>query len=432
MTSPARDAPARPARAPSLLRHHDFRQVWMGDTVSVFGVEVVGFVVPIIAVTTLAATELQMGLLATAQMLAFLLIGLPAGAWVDRMRKKDVIIRGDLARAAVLLTLPVAWAFDALTMAQLYAVVFLVGCITVFFDVANQSYLPEIVPAEQISEGNAKLSASQQTARVAGPTVAAWLLRILGGPWAVAVTAVCMGLSSLFVSRVEAPSRRPHPATREPLWQEIRTGLAFVVRQPLLVRIVACTGMSNFANTITTTLFVLFAIRELGLTETDLGLLFSIMAVGGVLGALSSDRLARLIGEGRTIPVSALLWSSAMLALPLAAYVSSPMPVLVAGGFLSGGLVVVYNVTQVSFRQRLCPPRLLGRMNGSIRFLVWGPIPVAALLAGVLGERLGALTTMWVGATLGLLSALPVLLSPLVRMRELPRSVDSLGAARGD
>lgn len=403
----------------------------MGDTVSVFGVEIVGFAVPIIAVTMLAATELQMGLLAAAQMLAFLLIGLPAGAWVDRMRKKDVIIRGDLARAAVLLTLPAAWAFDALTMAQLYVVVFLVGCITVFFDVANQSYLPEIVPAEQISEGNAKLSASQQTARVAGPTVAAWLLRIIGGPWAVAVTAVCMGLSALFVSRVEAPSARPNRATREPLGQEIRVGLAFVVRQPLLVRIVASTGMSNFANTITTTLFVLFAIRELGLTETDLGLFFSIMAVGGILGAVSSDRIARLIGEGRTIPLSALLWSAAMVALPLAAYVSSPMPVLVAGGFLSGGLAVVYNVTQVSFRQRLCPPHLLGRMNGSIRFLVWGPIPVAALLAGVLGEQLGALTTIWIGATLGMLSAVPVLLSPLVRMRELPRSLDSLGGRQG-
>ena len=138
----------------------------MGDTVSVFGIEIVGFAVPIIAVTVLAATEFQMGLLATAQMLAFLLIGLPAGAWVDRMRKKHVIIRGDLVRAALLLTLPAAWALDVLSMAQLYVVVFLVGCITVFFDVANQSYLPEIVDPDQISEGNAKLSASQQTAAI--------------------------------------------------------------------------------------------------------------------------------------------------------------------------------------------------------------------------------------------------------------------------
>ncbi|MCA1780637.1 MAG: MFS transporter [Dermatophilaceae bacterium] len=426
MTSPDPDAPPRDGRAPSLFRHHDFRQVWMGDTVSVFGVEIVGFAIPIIAVTVLAATELQMGLLATAEMLAFLLIGLPAGAWVDRMRKKHVIIRGDLLRAALLLTLPAAWALDMLSMTQLYVVVFLVGCITVFFDVANQSYLPEIVASDQISEGNAKLSASQQTARVAGPTVAAWLLRVIGAPWAVGVTALFMALSALFVSRVRTPSARPNPALREPLAQEIRAGLAFVVRHPLLVRIVACTGLSNFANAITTTLFVLFAIRELGITETDLGLLFSVMAVGGILGAISSDRLARVLGEGRIIPLSALTWSVAMFSLPLSAYVSSPMPLLMAGGFLGGGLVVVYNVTQVSFRQRLCPPHLLGRMNGSIRFLVWGPIPVAAFLAGVLGQQFGALTTMWIGATLGMLSALPVLLSPLVRMRELPCSLDAL------
>ena len=431
MTSPAPDPALAPGRAPSLFRHHDFRQVWMGDTVSVFGVEIVGFAVPIIAVTALAASEFQMGLLATAQMLAFLLIGLPAGAWVDRMRKKQVIIRGDLLRAALLLTLPAAWMLDVLSMAQLYVVVFLVGCITVFFDVANQSYLPEIVAPEQISEGNAKLSASQQTARVAGPTVAAWLVRVVGGPWAVGVTAVCMGLSALFVSRVRTPSARPNPATREPLVQEIRAGLAFVVRHPILVRIVASTGLSNFASAVTTTLFVLFALRELGISETDLGLLFSVMAVGGILGAVGSDRLARLVGEGRIIPLALLGGSAAMLTVPLSASVASPMPVLLVGGFISGALVVVYNVNQVSFRQRVCPPRLLGRMNGSIRFLVWGPIPVAAFLSGVLGEAFGALTTMWIGALLGLLSALPVLLSPLLRMRRLPRSLDALAGDRG-
>lgn len=430
MTSPARHPAVAAGRAPSLFRHHDFRQVWMGDTVSVFGVEIVGFAVPIIAVTALAATEFQMGLLATAQMIAFLLIGLPAGAWVDRLRKKQVIIGGDLLRAALLLTLPGAWMLDVLSMAQLYVVVFLVGCITVFFDVANQSYLPEIVQPEQISEGNAKLSASQQTARVAGPTVAAWLVRVAGGPWAVGVTAVCMGLSALFVSRVRTPSARPNPADREPLGQEIRAGLAFVIRHPLLVRIVASTGLSNFASAVTTTLFVLFALRELGISETELGLLFSVMAVGGVLGAVGSDRLARVVGEGRIIPLALLGASTAMLTVPLSASVASPMPVLLVGGFISGALIVVYNVNQVSFRQRVCPPGLLGRMNGSIRFLVWGPIPVAAFVSGVLGEAFGALTTMWIGALLGLVSSLPVLLSPLVRMRSLPRSLDALAGDR--
>lgn len=408
-----------------LWHHHDFRQLWLGDTVSVFGMQLVGLALPLMAVQLLGAGALQMGVLSAVQMLAFLLIGLPAGAWVDRWRKKRVLVLGDLTRAGLLLTLPLAWLGGVLSMWQLYVVAFATGCVTVFFDVANQSYLPELVEPEQIADGNGRLQASQQTALIAGPAAAAALVRWVGSPLTIAVTSVCMAASSLFVSRIRHVEQRPDPAQRRPLAREVAEGLRFVRGQPLLVRITACTGLSNFANAWVDALVILYALRVLGLRETDIGLVFSAAAVGGLLAAVTAARAARVVGEGRIIPVAAVLMAVTGLSTPLAA-VWPPVPTLVVGGFLGSWAVIVYNITQVSFRQRLCPRRLLGRMNASVRFLVWGPIPLGALLGGVAGHRLGLLPAVWVGVSLFAVSALPVLFSPLLRMRELPRSLDAL------
>lgn len=416
-----------PAAAPpaSLWRHHDFRLLWAGDTVSVFGMQFVGLAMPLMAVQLLRADAFQMGLLATLQSLAFLLISLPAGAWVDRWRKKVVLVLGDLLRAALLLALPAAWLLDALAMWQLYLVATLVGVVTVFFDVANQSYLPEIVAGEQIGDGNGKLQASQQTAMVVGPAAAAGLVRVVGSPLTIAVTSICMALSSLFVSRIRHREQVSDRTSRRPLATEIREGLAFVLGQPLLRRIVACTGLTNLASSAVFALFVLYVVRTLGLAETTLGLVMSVGAVGGILGAVTSSALTRVVGEGRVIPLASVVGAGAALSAPLAS-VLPPVPTLVVGWFLMSWGVVVYNVAQVSFRQRLCPRPLLGRMNASIRFLVWGPMPVGAFLGGVLGRELGVLPALWIFSLVGLLATLPVVLSPLVTMRELPRELDRL------
>ncbi len=419
MTTPS-DAPRR-----SLWHHHDFRQLWLGDTVSVLGAQFVGLAMPLMAVQLLGADAFQMGLLAALESLAFLLVSLPAGAWVDRWRKKLVLVLGDLLRAALLLTLPLAWLLDALTMGQLYAVALGVGCITVFFDVANQSYLPEIVDGGQIGEGNGKLQASQQTAGVVGPAAAAGLVRLVGSPLTIAVTAVCMALSALFVSRIRHREQAPDPAARRPLRTEIREGMAFVLGHRLLRRIVTCTGLSNLASSAVFGLFVLYVVRTLGLAETTLGLVLSVGAVGGLLGAVSSGRFARFVGEGRAIPVAAVVSGLAMLSTPLAS-VLPPVPTLLVGGFVTSWAVVVYNIAQVSFRQRLCPRPLLGRMNASVRFLVWGPMPVGAFVGGLLGREIGVVPTLWIFASVAVLAALPVLLSPLLGMRTLPRELDAL------
>jgi predicted MFS family arabinose efflux permease len=239
-----------------------------------------------------------------------------------------------------------------------------------------------------------------------------------------------MALSSLFVSRIVHHEDAPDPAARRPLVEEVKEGMAFVLGHPLLRRIVACTGLTNLASSAVFALYVLYAITTLGLSETTLGLVMSVSAVGGILGAVSSERFGRLVGEGRAIPISAVTSGVAMLTVPLAS-VLPPVPTLVVGGFLIFWAVVVYNVVQVSFRQRLCPKPLLGRMNASIRFLVWGPMPVGAFLGGVLGQQLGVVPTMWIFSSLAVLGALPVVLSPLVGMRRLPRELDALAADVG-
>ena len=403
----------------SLFRHADFRRLWAAETVSQVGTQVTLLALPVVAVSLLDATPLQMGVLTALETAAFLLIGLPAGAWVDRWRRKRVLVAADLVRAAVLATLPVAYLLDVLTLGQLFVVAAVTGTATVFFDVAYQSYLPTLVDRDQLVDGNGKLEASRAVAQVAGPGVTGVLLRVLGAPLLVAVDAVSFLLSALFLGRIRTPDTAPDRAARRRLRTEIAEGLSFVVRHPLLRRIVACTGTSNLFSSITTTLLVLYALRELELSESVLGLVFSAGAVGGLVGAATAARVARRVGEGRAIPVSIAVMVPFTALTPLAA-AGAPLVLLTVGQLGFSWAVVVYNVTQVSFRQRLCPPRLLGRMNASVRFLVFGTMPLGALLGGVLGTWLGVLPTLWIAVGGQVLAAGWVVLSPLTGMRELP------------
>ena len=412
----------------SLAGHPDgmnFRRLWVGDTFSQFGTQVGIIVLPLLAVSVLGADEFEMGLLATFETLAFLVIGLPAGAWVDRMRKRDVLVVADLVRGLALLTLPAAWLLETLTFPLVLVVATVVGVATVFFDVAYQSYLPSLVPSERISEGNAKLQVSQSVAQIAGPGVGGVLVRALGAPLVILLDALSYFASVLFLLRIrhrEGPIRR----SGKRLHSEIGEGLTFVFREPLLRRIVATTALGNLAQSVTNSMLVLYAIRDLGIGETGLGLALSVGAVGGLAGALLAEPLLKRVGEGRTIALALLPALPTHMLVPLAAAQAGPAAVAMIATTMAvlglGG--VVYNVAQVSFRQRLCPRPLLGRMNASVRFVVWGVMPVGAFLGGVVGSRFGVLTALWVGVAGQALAVLPVLLSPLVRMRDLPRGLD--------
>lgn len=405
----------------TLWRDRNFLTLWSGQSLSQFGSQITELAIPVLAVLLLQANELQMGFLNAAGVAAFLVIGLPAGAWIDRMSKRRVMIWSDFVRAIALAAIPALWMLGWLHMWQLYAVALVIGVATVFFDVSYQSLIPSLVTPQQIAEANGKLESTHQIANLAGPAVGGGLISLIGAPIAILAT-VGTYLASAVALLLTRDNEAPHEKSdRRPLRQEIGEGLRWVFGNPLLRRIVATTGVSNLFGTLGFTLLPLFILRDLELSPASMGLIFSLAAVGGLAGAAATPYIVRYLGEARAIPVGAIGFSTMTVFIPLAAMIPAfAFPLLVAQGFFASFAVLVYNITQVTFRQRITPPRLLGRMNASIRFCVWGVMPIGALAAGVLGAWLGVVPTLWISAIGQVLSVLFVVIGPFWAMRELP------------
>ncbi|WP_285502010.1 MFS transporter [Actinokineospora sp. NBRC 105648] len=407
----------------TLRAHPGFRLLWTGDTIAQFGAAVGNIVLPLLAVGLLHATPAEMGVLTAAENAAFLLIGLPAGAWVDRLRSKPLMIRMDLARAVLLLSIPVAGWFGVLTFPQLVAVALAVGGCSVFFDVAYQSYLPSLVGREHLMEGNAKLQASHSAAQFGGPAIGGALTQLLGAVSTLLSTGMGYLASAFFLSRITATEPAPvRPATPD-LRAEVAEGLRFVLSDQRLRAIVGCTSTFNLFFGVENAVFVLFLARSVGLGEAAIGLVVGLSGAGGILGALASARIIRLVGQAKAIWLVPTVGSLFGLLVPLAE-ADWRVGVAVAGFFIVNFTAVVYNVAQVSFRQGICPDHLLGRMNASIRFIVWGTLPLGALAGGALGTWLGVRETLWIAAVGWVLAGLWVIFSPL-RTAE-----DPLGAAQ--
>ncbi|WP_086666476.1 MFS transporter [Lentzea kentuckyensis] len=403
----------------ALWGHPDFRRLWIGDTISQFGANVGMTVIPLLAAGVLNATPFEMGLLAAASTIAFLLIGLPAGVWVDRMRRKPLMIAMDVVRAALMLSVPVAWWLDLLDLPQLIVVSLAAGVCTVFFDVAYQSYLPSLVGRGQLVEGNSKLQASLSVAEVSGPAIGGYAAQLLGAANGVLATGLGYLSSAFFLVRIKtvepAPERHPDPQLR----REIAEGLRFVFGNTTLRMIVACTGTSNFFHGVQNAVMVLFLLQTVGLSEGTAGLVLSAGGVGGVLGAALAYRIGVLVGQARMIWLIPLVTWPFILVLP---FVSGGWGLVLpmAGLAVTAFGIVVYNVGQVSYRQAICPDQLLGRMNASIRWVVWGATPLGALLGGGLGSWIGIVPTLWVSVIGSVLGMVWLLLSPLRSMRDLP------------
>ncbi len=412
----------------ALWGHSDFRRLWMGDTISQFGANVGMTVVPLLAAGVLNATPFEMGLLAAASTMAFLVIGLPAGVWVDRTRRKPLMIAMDVSRAALMLSVPAAWWLDLLALPQLIVVSLAVGVCTVFFDVAYQSYLPSLVGRGQLVEGNSKLQASLSVAEMSGPAIGGYAAQFLGAANSVLATGLGYLSSAFFLVRIKtvepAPERHPDSHLR----REIAEGLLFVFGNVTLRMIVACTGTSNFFHGIQSAVMILFLLNTVGLSEGTAGLVLSAGGVGGVLGAAFAYRIGLLVGQARMIWLVPLLTWPFTLTLP---FVSDGWGLVLpmAGAAVSVFGIVVYNVGQVSYRQAICPDHLLGRMNASIRWVVWGATPLGALLGGGLGSWIGIVPTLWVALAGSVLGMVWLLISPLRTMRDLPAgtSVDAHG-----
>lgn len=409
----------------SLLFHHDFRLLWTGDAISQVGTMITMIAMPLLAVRTLHATAFEVGLLAASEFFAFLVIGLPAGAWVDRMRRRNVMITADLGRVVTLGSVPIAASFGVLTIWQLYAVALLTGALTVFFDVSYQSYLPFLVGRERLVEGNAKLQATQSVAQVAGPSVGGLLVQLLTAPYAIATDAASYLWSALWVGAIRRREPKPQRAADPNLLREIREGVAFIVRHPILRAIAGCTGTTNLWNSGGQAMLIVLLARTLHLSAGVIGALMSAGAVGGLLGAISVRRLVGWLGEGPLMWMSVAIMSPAALLWPfLRRDWTLGLFVVTQLAMFAGN--VIYNITQVSLRQRLCPERLLGRMNASMRFLVWGPMPIGALLGGALGSTIGIRPALLVSAIGSSLAFLWVYFSPLRWLREVPDEAENI------
>jgi len=411
-----------------LWRHRDFLKLWSAETISQFGSQVGGLALPLVAILVLDATVFEVAALTTVEFLPFILFTLPAGVWVDRLPRRPILIVGDFGRAALLVSVPIAYVADTLTLGQLFVVGFLVGIFQVFFDVAYQSYLPSLVERNQIIEGNSKFEISRSAAQVGGPGLAGGLVELFTAPYAVLLDAISFLASGLFILRIRKEEPRPEVATidgRKPsMWTDLKEGLRFVLGNPNLRAQAGCTATSNLFSSVAFSILLVFAVRELGLSAGVIGIIFSIGAAGSLAAALTATRVSRRFGIGPTSIVAAALFGPTMLLIAFAPAGNGAIPFLVAAMLVFGYTVVVYNIVQVSYRQAICPPRLQGRMNSVIRFIVWGTIPIGTLLGGALATWIGMRETIVVGAIGGGLGALFLLFSPQRHLHETPEPID--------
>jgi MFS family permease len=408
-----------------LWRHPDFLRLWAGQTVSLFGSAVTEIALPLTAIALLGASAAEMGVLRAVEYLPFLLAGPFVGVWVDRRRRRPLLVAADLGRAALLASVPVAWWLDRLTVAQLYAVAFLVGGLTVVFDVSSQSFRPTLVGREQLAEGNGKLEVSESVAQMGGPGLGGLLLQVLTAPVALLVDALSFVLSALCLGSIRATEPAPCPqAGQAGLWREIGEGWRLLRRRPELRAMAGYAGSQQLGMNALLTVYLLYLSRELRLGPALIGLLVVAAGPGTLLGATLAGPLGRRFGLGPTLVGSALLTGGGALLIPLA---DGPRPVqlgLIAAGWFLLGLSSVYDILALSLRQAVTPERLRGRVNASMSVVFWGAMPIGALLGGLLGQAIGFRPALVAGAVGTLLASLWVVRSPLPALRKLPPAAD--------
>jgi MFS family permease len=415
------------SRFEGLWRHPDFLKLWTGETISLLGSHITVLALPLTAVLVLQATPFQMGILGAARFAPFLLVTLLAGVWVDRHRRRPILIAANLGRAALMGLIPLLAFLGQLRMEYLYVIVFFVGMLTVFFDLAYQSYLPALVNRRQLVEANSKLQASASAAEVGGPGLAGILVELFAAPLAILLDALSFLVSSIMLVLIHKPEPAPTAHQHQHgILHEIGEGMRVTFGNPYLRAISGEAATYNMFSQVIETVFVLYATRELGIGPGLLGFIIAAGSIGALLGSLLAGYAAQRWGTGPVIIGAMLLACLAPILIPLAAgsfVIILLFPIL---AYLLGGIgVAISNVHVVSLRQTITPDRLLGRMNASYRLVIFGTLPVGALLGGVLGDSIGLRATLAFGA-LGLLSAvLWVLFSPVPRLRQLPAVQES-------
>jgi MFS family permease len=405
-------------------RHPDFTRLWAGQTVSGIGSQVTLVALPLLAITTLHASTLQVGLLAGSETVPFLLVGLPAGVWVDRWRRRPVLVVADAGRGLLLSSIPLAHVLGLLHMGQLYAVAVGTGVLTVFFDVAYQAYVPSLVEGVDLLDANARLEVSMSAAATVGPGIGGVLVQAVSAATAILVDTISFAVSAVVLLRLRTPEAAPEPHAGDAagsMVASVREGLRYVLGHRLLRVVAIKGGVYTLFAALSMAVFLVYAVRDLHVSAASIGLMFSVGGGALVVGSALMARLGKRLGVGTTLTLGALLQSSSFLLVPLAPR-SHPMPFFVAAIAIESLFAPMWNVTQISLRQTVTPSRMHGRMTATMRFITWGALPLGSLAGGLLGSAIGRHATLWIGAVGGALSAVPVLLGPLARLREMPEA----------
>ncbi|TYB57465.1 MFS transporter [Nonomuraea sp. PA05] len=386
----------------------DFRRYVTADGFSQFGTHVTRVALPLVALLVLDAGPLELGLLSAAEMLGFLLFGLPAGVWVDRLRRKPILVTADVLRAVSLASIPIAALFGVLTLAQLYAVAVIVSTATAFFDVAHLSFLPSIVTKEQLPKGMGALESVRSLAVLFGPGLGGWLVQVLTAPIAIVADAVSYLISATLLATVKA---KETPSGERVSLME---GLRYVLGHPILRLIGLVGAMNMFTSGIWAIVQPLYLVKELGVSAAAYGLMISGAGAGGLLGALLAPRVIARFGHGPT------MYGAAVLLMPLFVLVAFTGPgwrlaLFPIGMALISLAGVMLNVAQGSYRQAICPEALRGRMNASLRFLTWGSLPLGGVVGGLLGEAVTVHQLLWISCLGAAAAFLPYVLVPAVR-----------------
>jgi MFS family permease len=400
----------------SLFDRPDFVRLWSAQGLSLFGSEITVIALPLTAVLVLGVSPSQMGFLAAAEKLPFLLVGLLAGALVDRLKYRAVLVTADVGRAVLLGIIPVTAVFGLLRIELLYAIALLTGILTVFFDIAWQCYLPALVERDQLAESNSKLEATRSVSEMAGPILGSGLLTLVAAPFLIGIDALSF-LASAACLRSIRVNPQPDTAPRKSIVKDIAQGIQLVAKHPLLRPIAVCSATLNLFCQMMLAIYILYVTRTLALPPPTIGLVFGLGSLGGLLGAVLAGRAAKRFGTGPTIVAAAALSGIGGLGMTLAASAgpATLVVLIVAQAILMVG-VPMYNINQVSLRQAITPPNLRGRVNATMRCIVWGTMPLGSLLGGFMAETLGLLPTIAVAGAGMLLASALVAFSPVLHL----------------
>jgi MFS family permease len=403
----------------SLSEDPDFRRLFAADAVSKVGTQVSYLAVPLLALHVLHATARQIGFIGALGSLAFLLVGLPAGVWVERTRRRRIMVIADLSRSVLMGSLPLAWVLHRLTLIQVYAVVGIVGLATVFFDVASGAYVPHLVGRDQFLRANSALSSAAASAEIAGRGVGGLIVQLIGAPFAVLSDASSYLVSALFLSRItrDEPSP-PRPADRH-LRRELMEGVGFVFRQRMLRTLALETAWANVCLRMIITLMPILFIRELRVADGWIGAFLAVGGVGVLAGSLSARGIGKWLGYGRALWIVGAVCGPFALVVPLI-HRGSTLWLAFLAWLVTTYKVGIDNVLKSSLRQRICPDRMLGRMVATYRFVITGALSIGSTLAGVLADETSIRTALWVAAVGLAGSWLLLFFSPLRGMRSLP------------